>query len=141
MKAPGTLLLGLLPLVVLSCSSIAPVKVNVGDQCFRCRRSITDTRVAGEMIQGQMVTKYRGPGCLARYLRDHPDETGRILVTDFTTGKWIAPENAAYVPVLLDRNTGESDYRAFAKTADAAAAASEAKTTPVDWKTVLDEAR
>ena len=141
MRAVRTLFLGLLPLVVLSCSAIGPVKVNAGDQCFRCRRSIVEPRVAAEMIQGSMVTKYRGPGCLAKYLMAHQDETGRLVVTDFVTGKFIAPEKAAYVQVLLDRNTGETDYRAFAKTTDADAAAREANVTAVDWNTVLDKAR
>ncbi len=141
MRAVRTLLLGLVPLIALSCSSVAPVKVNAGDQCFRCRRTIGDPRVAGEMIDGGLVTKYRGSGCLAKYLVAHPGETGTIFVTDFTTGRMISPTKAMYVPVLLDRNTGDSDYRAYARKTDAEAAAHETNTAAVDWNTVLDKAR
>ena len=53
----------------------------------------------------------------------------------------ISPTKAMYVPVLLDRNTGDSDYRAYARKTDAEAAAHETNTAAVDWNTVLDEAR
>lgn len=134
-------IVGLVPFVVLSCSSIAPVKVNAGDQCFRCRRSITEPKVAGEMIDGGFVTKYRGPGCMAKYLASHPGESGRVFVTDFTSGTMIPPTSATYVAVVVDEKTLETDYRAYASKADAAAAARELKTAPVDWATVLDQAR
>lgn len=136
-----TLLLGLVSLVALSCSAVAPVRVNAGDQCFRCRRVIGEPRVAGEIVNGGLTTKYRGPGCLAKYLAAHADETGVLFVTDFTTGKMLRPEKAVYVPVVVDRSTGETDYRAFRLRADADAAAGELKTSPVDWNTVLEQAR
>ena len=45
------------------------------------------------------------------------------------------------MPVLLNRDTGESDYRAFLSKADADAAAFELHTAPIDWKTVIEKAR
>ena len=36
-----------------SCTPVAPVKVNAGDQCFRCRRIIPDTRLAVEQISAR----------------------------------------------------------------------------------------
>ena len=60
---------------------------------------------------------------------------------DHVTGKWIRPERALFVPVLLNRNTGESDYHAFLSKADADAVASALQTVPVDWKTVVEKAR
>jgi len=135
-----TLLLAL-PLAALSCTSVSPVKVNAGDQCFRCRRTIGDVQVAGEIINGGLTTKYRGPGCLAKYLAAHADETGAIFVTDFTTGKMLRAEKAVYVPVVVDRNSGETDYRAYTVRADADAAGLALKAAPVDWTTVLAQAR
>lgn len=135
-----TLLLGLVSLVALSCSSIAPVRVNAGDQCFRCRRTISDTQVAGEILNGGLATKFRGPGCLAKYLADHRDETGVIFVTDFTTGRMFLAEQAFYVPVVVDGNTGETDYRAYKTKADAAAAAGALKTAAIDWNSVRAQA-
>jgi hypothetical protein len=134
------LLLGLVPLLAVSCGSVAPVKVAAGDQCFRCRRTIGDTQVAAEIVD-RMVTKYRGAGCLAKYLAAHPDETGALYVTDFTTGKMIPPARAAFVPVVVDRATGEKDYRAYSAKADAVAAAHELQAAVVDWQSVLEQAR
>ena len=134
-------LLSLVPILALSCSSISPVRVTAGDQCFRCRRTIVDARVAGEILNGTLPTKYRGPGCLAKYLAAHPDETGVLFVTDFASGKMIRPAGAAFVPVVVDANTGETDYRAYKENADADAAARELHTAPVGWDTVLERAR
>jgi hypothetical protein len=141
MRAARFVLLGAASLLVLACSSIAPVKIHAGDQCFRCRRIIADTRLAAEQIQGGLTSKYRAPGCMAKYLVAHPDEGGALFVTDYVTGKMIPPTEAIFVPVLLDRNTGEGDYQAYKTGADASAAALDLATTPVDWQTVLDRAR
>jgi hypothetical protein len=127
--------------LALSCASVSPVAVNAGDQCFRCRRPIVERALATELIDGgRMATKFRAPGCMAKYLADHPEETGTIFVTDYVTGKWIRPERAQFVPVLLNRDTGESDYRAFFNKADADAAAAELHAAPVDWHTVMERA-
>ena len=77
--------LALIPLG--SCTSVAPVKVSAGDQCFRCRRTISDERVASEIISANFVSKFRAPGCMAKYLVDHPGDGGTVFVTDYTTGK------------------------------------------------------
>jgi hypothetical protein len=135
------LLLGLVPVLALSCTSVSPVRVQAGDQCFRCRRTIADTQVAGEIVNGGLVTKYRGPGCLAKYLAAHRDETGTLLITDYASGRMLPPANAVFVPVVVDRNTGETDYRAYKVQADAAAAARELHTTPIGWTAVLEQAR
>ena len=134
------LLLGLVPVLALSCSSASPVRVNAGDQCFRCRRTIVDTQVAGEIVNGGLVTKYRGPGCLAKYLAAHPDETGVLLVTDYATGKMLPAAKATFVSIVVDRNTGETDYRAYKLKADADAAARELHTSSVGWDAVLQQA-
>lgn len=129
-------------LFLASCSSFAPVRVTAGEQCFRCRRTVLDARLAGEVIdRNGFVEKFRAPGCMAKYLVAHPDETGAIYVTDYATGKMVSPDQALFVPVLLDRDRGEYDYRAYRLKADADAAALQVKSAPVDWKTVLDKAR
>jgi hypothetical protein len=133
--------LGLASLVLMSCTTIAPVKINAGDQCFRCRRIIADTRLATEQVQGGLTSKYRAPGCMAKYLVAHPDEGGTLFVTDYVTGKMIPPAEAIFVPVLIDPTTGESDYRAYKNSSDASAVAHELATALVDWQTVLDRAR
>ena len=136
--------LGFLSVMVAACSSVAPVKVAAGDQCFRCRRSINNVLVAGESIDSRnFVSKYRGPGCMAKYLVAHPDEKAQsaLYVTDYATGRMMSPVRALYVPEIVDRNTGETDYRAYRQQADADAAAAELHTTPLGWDAVLDKAR
>jgi hypothetical protein len=135
------MLLFALPLAALSCTSVAPVKVAAGDQCFRCRRTIGDPQVAGEIVNGGLTTKYRGPGCLAKYLAAHADETGTIFVTDFTTGKMLRADKAMYVPVVVDANTNETDYRAYQLKSEADAAGERLHAAAVDWTTVLAQAR
>jgi len=134
--------LGLLSLVMLSCSSVAPIKVAAGDQCYRCRRSILNERVATETIDSnRFVSKFRGPGCMAKYLVAHSDQQPTIFVTDYSTGRMMAPQQAFYVQELVDRNTGETEYRAYRRQADAEAFAVEARTLPIAWDEVLERAR
>jgi len=129
-------------LAAVSCSSVTPVAINAGDQCFRCRRIILDTKIAGEMIDPSgMPAKFRSTGCLTKYLADHPKETGVLFVTDYTSGKLEPVDRLTFVPVIIDTNTNELDYHAFVSKADAAAAAKEAGTTPVDWNTVLQSVK
>src|SRR5262245_16297754 len=134
--------LGFLALAAASCSSHAPVKIAAGDQCFRCRRYISNERVGAETIDSNLfVSKFRGPGCLAKYLVAHPDDASTVYVTDYTTGKMIAPDAAMYVTDVVDRKTGETDYRAYRIKAGADAYAAEAQTTPIGWDAVLERAR
>ena len=105
-------------------------------RCIHCRATAT------ELMDGnRMATKFRAPGCMAKYLAAHPEENGTIFVTDYATGKWIRPEHAMFVPVVLNRDTGESDYRAFFNKSDAEAAATALRAVPVDWATVMERAR
>ena len=128
-------------LLALSYTTVRPVAIQAGDQCFRCRRPIVETAMAAELMDGnRMASKFRAPGCLAKYLADHPKETGTIFVTDYVTGKWIRAEQARFVRVVVNHDTGESDYRAFFRKADADAAALELHTAPIDWKTVVSRA-
>lgn len=128
-------------LLVLSYNVVRPVAIQAGDQCFRCRRPIVERAMAAELLDGnRLASKFRAPGCLAKYLADHPEETGTIFVTDYVTGKWIRPEQARFVRVVVNSDTGESDYRAFFKKADADAAALALHTTPIEWSVVMANA-
>ena len=142
MRAYAILLIGAGALLTLSCGSVSPIAIHDGDQCFRCRRPIVERATASELMDGNRFgSKFRAPGCMAKYLAAHPDETGTTFVTDYATGKWVRPDRALFVPVIVNRSTGESDYHAFANKADAAAAAAESHTEPIDWAAVLKNAR
>ena len=83
-------------LSMLSCSSVSPVAVNAGDQCFRCRQIILDTQIAGEMIDPSgMPAKFRSTGCLTKYLADHPKETGALFVDRLHVGQARAGRTAS----------------------------------------------
>jgi len=139
-KAKALLLIGAL-VSLTSCSSFAPVKISAGDQCTRCRRSIHDVRLAGEIVNPNgLVEKFRAPGCMAKYIVSQPSGRADVYVTDFTSGKLFPADGGIYVPVLLDRNTGESDYRAYRIEAEAEVAARELQATAVNWSTVLERA-
>jgi len=142
MNGVRTICLALSSAIVLSCAP-APVKLTGSDYCYRCRRYISNTRVAAETISGKprFVAKFRGPGCMAKYLVDHPDEQTTVYVTDYASARMIPPAGAFYVAEIVDQNTRESDYRAYASEDDARTAAAELNTTTVSWEKVLDEAR
>jgi len=134
--------LGALAIAVAACSTVAPVKVSPGEQCFRCRRLILDTRVAGETIdRNGFVSKFRGPGCMATYLAAHPDDRATVLVTDYDTGKMVPAAKAFYVRQVVDARRGEIDYRAYVRRADADALAADTHTTAVTWEDLVASVR
>jgi hypothetical protein len=140
MKAARIVVVTAFTLGALACTSMRPVKINAGEQCFRCRRTISDTRLAAERITG-FVEKYRAPGCMASYVVSNPVENAPIFVTDYRTGEIVDANTAFFVRVILDDITGERDYRAYTLRADAVSAAEELHTVPIDWNTVLELAR
>lgn len=128
-----------LALAFSACSSIVPVPVNAGDVCYRCRRVITETRLAAEGIDGTLVSKFRTSGCAAKYLADHPSDKSAIFVTDYPTGKLIPAQGAFFVPTL-NRDNGEKDYIAFGSRAAADAEAYSRKGESLNWSTVRERA-
>src|ERR1051326_6125583 len=75
-------------LMAIACSSARPVKIAAGDQCFRGRRIISDTRLAAESLGGSgLVSKFKAPGCMATYLAMNPPGNDALFVTDYATGR------------------------------------------------------
>ena len=128
-----------LALAAASCTSFKPLPVQTGDVCFRCRRTIVEPKLAAEMIDsGGRAFKFRTAGCLATYLKQHPEETGTIFVTDYPTGRMLKASSATFVPtVLVDGFQKTREFVAFNRSADAQAAAQREGSTPVDWEGVL----
>jgi hypothetical protein len=120
---------------------VEPVAIAEGETCFRCARTITDSRIAGEMFDGTMPTKYKTAGCMARYVASHPGEDADLYVTDYATGALVDPVRALFVPVTIDETTNERDYRAYVNHDQARAAAQSLNVEPVDWKAVLERAK
>ena len=129
----------LLILIAGACASVKPMPIRTGELCFRCRRPIIETRLAAQTVGGGLVSNFRAPGCLAKYLADHP-EPSTVFVTDFASGKMVLAAAAVYVPTV-DRNNGEQDYMAFSNRATAQSEATARSTSPVTWDVVLEQAR
>lgn len=122
------------------CSSITPLPIRTGELCFRCRRTILDTRLAAQAIGGGLASNFRTSGCLAKYLAAHPEEKNIVFVSDYAGGRMLPAESAVFVPTL-DRNNGERDYIAFRHRTAANAEAMARKTSPITWADVLEQER
>lgn len=130
--------------LVAACASIPPAAIQAGDRCARCRRAISDLRLAAETIdQVKTPRPYRTPGCLAKFIKGHPDQTFlAIYVTDHSSGRMVLADNAWFVPAALTQPEGrrvEDDYIAFRSRQDAEAY--RAGTQPLlRWVQVVAEA-
>ena len=52
---------------------LTPAPVNQGDKCFRCYRTIVQTRIAGEIVdRGGLAYKFRAPACMAQFMNEYP---------------------------------------------------------------------
>jgi hypothetical protein len=127
--------------LTVSCQR-APESIAEGEICHRCRRVITEDRLAGEILTPDMPLKYKAPLCMARFVVSTPlSDRARILVTDFATGALISADRAWYVPIVVDRRTGEAEYRAYRLRRAAEEAAGGLGVRTVRWESVLAHAR
>src|SRR3954454_15971960 len=117
-----------------------PDTIGAGEICFRCHRVIADARLAAEMMDRNLPTKYKTSGCMARYVAAHSDTGSRSYVTDFASGGLIAAERAYFVPVLINDRTGERDFRAYYSRGMADIAAQVLGVPVVSWDTVVARA-
>jgi hypothetical protein len=125
-----------------ACSSVTPIAVRAGDTCFRCRRTIENVRLAAEVVSTDGNTfKFRTSGCLATWLAHRDEPLRAVFVTASDTGRMIRASSATFVPAVVDDRTGERDYLAFSSVTSAIQAARTARTSPVDWPTVLVRAK
>lgn len=99
--------------VLLGFRPAPPQTIGEGEICFKCRRVITSAKLAAEIMDGSLPTKYKTPGCMAAYVSAHPSSKSRYFVTDFSSGGLIDARHAFFVPVVVNDKTGERDYRAY----------------------------
>jgi hypothetical protein len=124
-------------LAVVACRSLKLPTIAAGETCFRCRHVIADARLGTEMLNGSLPTKYKGPRCMATYLKEHPDRDARLFVTDYNTGAMFNPERAWFVPVVTNARTGGWEYRAYRSRDAANAAAEELGVKTLRWSELL----
>ena len=122
---------------------LSPARVNQGDKCFRCQRTIVQTRLAGEIVdQHGLAYKFRQPACMAQYLNEQPQPAGAlraVFVSDYTSGLMVPVERAWFVDGVIDPRTNERDYFAFNMRGAADAQARLQGTQVVDWSAVMAE--
>lgn len=126
-------------LVASACASTSPVAIRAGEVCFHCRRTITDTAMAAEVISpAGYAFKFSSVACLSEYLREHPGEATRaVFVTDFAKGRLLDAEDALYVKALADARVGAQDYYAFRVREMAQEFAQRRGSVVVAWNDVL----
>jgi len=118
-----------------------PQTIGAGEVCFRCHRVITSARLAAEIIDGNLPTKYKTTGCMAVYAAAHLGSGSRYYVTDFTSGGLIQAEHAWFVPVVINDTTNERDYRAYYSRGMAQITAQVLHVPVIRWSDVIERAR
>lgn len=118
-----------------------PQTIGEGEVCYQCRRVITSAKLAAEIMDRNLPTKYKTAGCMATYVATHPSDDSRYFVTDFVSGGLIAAEHAFYVPVIVNDRTNERDYRAYYSRGMAEIAAQVLGEHVLRWDDILDRAR
>jgi len=123
-----------------ACSSVTPVAISAGDLCHGCGRAITNVKIAAETIDtAGRALKFHAVGCMARYLTQHPEPPRGVFVTDFPSGRMIRAQNAVFVRALVDAETRERDYFAFADVRTAVEFGKEHSASPVDWFVIMQQ--
>lgn len=132
--------LGLVALIA-GCAPPKAAEIRAGDVCYRCRRTIAEPKLAGELVQKNgMAFKFRTVHCMAQYIAGQPApiaEQGTFFVTDYTTGRLIQAGRATYVIATIDDMTNERDYLAYGDANQAKAAAQQHASQIYDWAAVV----
>ncbi|HUR35272.1 MAG TPA: hypothetical protein VM032_15820 [Vicinamibacterales bacterium] len=118
-----------------------PQSIGEGEVCYRCRHVITESRLAAEIMDRNLPTKYRTAGCMAAYAALHPGAGSRYYVTDFASGGLVDARHAFFVPVLVNDRTGERDFRAYHSRGMADIAAQVLGERVLRWEDLLVRAR
>lgn len=134
--------IALAALLAAGCSSVTPLPITASDVCYSCRRTINEPALAGEVITKQnQALKFRTTGCMARWLKEHPDTAKAVFVTDYVSGRMIKATSATFVPfVMVDKYVKTPDFIAYYAAENAAEAAAQYKSTPIRWDEVLERA-
>ena len=91
------------------------------DTCDACHMSVKDNGYAAEALTANgKVYKFDDIGCLAGYLKGHPDiKPAVVFIQDVSTREWLSAKDAFYVEAGDVQTPMEFGIHAF-KTADAA---------------------
>ncbi len=74
------------------------VAIEPGEMCTFCKMAISQKRFAAEFINKDgEVFKFDEIGCMARYLKQHPQTPAVYFVADSDSGEWLEGNRATYV--------------------------------------------
>jgi nitrous oxide reductase accessory protein NosL len=129
--------------ILAGCASPKPIDVVLGEACARCKRPIGNAQIAAQQVAlNGFGTKFRTVHCMATWIAQQKKPVaGRYWVADYKRGRWIAAERATYVRVVVNPNSMERDFIAFADPAAAAEAARTNQSAAVGWADVLELGR
>ena len=127
--------------VFLGFRAAPPQTIGEGEVCYRCHRVIANARLAAEIMDRNLPTKYKTAGCMAAYVATHPSDASRYYVTDFVSGGLIEAGHAFFVPVVVNDKTNDRDYRAYLSRGMAEIAAQVLGVEVIRWNAVVERAR
>ena len=141
MRALATILV--LSATLVGCAPPKPVNLVLGEACERCKRPVSNERLAGEHIGANgFALKFRTIHCMSTWIAQHPaSESGHFFVANYETGSWIRAHRASFVRIVVNPNTMERDFVAFADSQHAAEAARANDSAVVGWEDVLELGR
>jgi hypothetical protein len=141
MRALSTILA--ISALLTGCAPPKAVNVVLGEACERCRRPITEERIAAERVAANgFAVKFRTIHCMATWLGQHPEASeGFHYVANYAKDGWVRADRASYVRVVVNPRTMERDFIAFADPQLAAEAARTNHSAVVGWNDVLQLGR
>lgn len=142
MRAAATILV--LSTVLSGCTVPKPVNLTLGEACQRCRRPIVNERLVAEHIGGNgFAVKFRTIHCMSTWIaqQETVKDEGVFYVAKDDKGGWVRAERAAFVQMIVNPNTMERDFMAFADPAQAAEVARTNNGQVVGWDEVLQLGR
>ena len=141
MRAFATILV--LSAVLTGCAPPKAVNVVAGEACERCRRPINNERIAAEHVGANgFAVKFRTIHCMSTWLARHPAASeGFLYVANYARDGWVRADRASFVRVIVNPNTMERDFIAFADPALAEEAARTNSSAVVEWGDVLELGR
>ncbi|MBI1766496.1 MAG: nitrous oxide reductase accessory protein NosL [Acidobacteria bacterium] len=133
--------------LLAACQShkLEPAALSPEDMCTDCKMAISEKQFAAQYLtkDGEAV-KFDDLGCLARYLKSHPQqraESAAFFVMDYETKQWLNAESAFYVNSDKFQTPMRGGFAAFSTRQRAEAAAAAKQGRLFTWQAVLTNAK
>ena len=142
MRISRLLILSGLMIGIMGCASAKPVAIRAGEPCFHCRKPISQTELAAQIIDhSQRAYNFSSVTCLVDYLHSHPNDPIRAMYAmDYARRKAILVDEASFVAFKPNPQRRAVEYAAFLSTETAKTFAAEHDSTVVKWGDVYASA-